>query len=91
MLFLPQFKMYEAVFSDEFKNQLAKLKKKDFVMYIRVEKKIKDLLLEPTHVKHLKNVLKGEQRVHLGSFVLRFKSEENRVYFITFKHHDEAY
>jgi len=83
--------MYEAVFSDEFKDQLAKLKKKDSVMYIRVEKKIKDLLLEPMHAKHLRNALKGEQRVHLGSFVLRFKSEEKRVYFITFKHHDEAY
>ncbi len=83
--------MYESVFSDEFKAQLSKLKKKDLVMYSRLEKKIKDLLLEPTHVKHLRNVLKWEQRVHLGSFVLRFRSEENKLYFITFKHHDEAY
>jgi len=83
--------MYEAVFSDEFKKQLKKLKKKDKIMYERLKKKIKNILLEPHNIKHLKNVLKGEQRTQLGSFVLRFSVKENRVYFITFKHHDYAY
>ncbi len=84
-------KMYEAVFSDEFKKQLKKLKNKDNVMYERVQKKIKQITLEPTHLKHLRNVLKGKQRVHFGPFVLKFEVKENRVYFITFKHHDLAY
>ena len=83
--------MYEAVFSDEFKKQLKKLKKKDKETYERIQKKIKDILLEPTHLKHLGNILKGEQRVHIGPFVLRFSVQENKVYFITFKHHDSAY
>ena len=83
--------MYEAIFSDEFKKQLGKLKKKDKVMYERIEKKIRDILTEPTHLKHLRNILKGEQRVHLGPFVLRFEVKEEKIYFITFQHHDQAY
>ena len=58
--------MYEAVFSDEFKKQLKKLKRKDKAMYERLRDKIKHILLEPKHLKHLRNVLKGEQRVQLG-------------------------
>jgi len=83
--------MYETVFSDEFKKQLKKLKKRDKVMYERLKKKIKKILIEPHNIKYLKNVLKGEQRTQLGSFVLRFKVKENKIYFITFKHHDFAY
>ncbi len=40
---------------------------------------------------NLKNILKGEQRTQLGPFVLRFKFKENRIYFITFRHHDKVY
>ena len=83
--------MYEAIFSDEFKKQLKKLKKKDREMYDRLEKKIRKILIEPTHLKRLKNILKGQQRVQLGPFVLRFEVDTNKVYFITFKHHDFAY
>ena len=83
--------MYEVIFSDEFKKQLSKIKNKNPLMFKRVEKKIKQILLEPVHLKHLRNVLKGEQRVHLGPFVLRFQVKENRVYFITLRHHDSAY
>ncbi|MBI2652777.1 type II toxin-antitoxin system RelE/ParE family toxin [Candidatus Woesearchaeota archaeon] len=83
--------MYETVFSDEFKKQLKKLKNRDKVMYERLEKKIREIVLEPTHLKHLRNVLKDEQRVQLGPFVLRFSVKEDKVYFITFRHHDFAY
>ncbi|MEA3513953.1 MAG: type II toxin-antitoxin system RelE/ParE family toxin [Nanoarchaeota archaeon] len=83
--------MHQAIFADEFKKQLKKLKKKDNVMYNRLVKKIKNVLNEPTHLKHLKNMLKGKQRVHLGHFVLKFEVKEDIVYFITFKHHDIAY
>lgn len=83
--------MYESIFSNEFRRQLKKIKKKDSVMYERLKKKIKSILVEPHHLKYLKNKLKGEQRVHFGSFVLRFKTGQNKVYFVTFRHHDKAY
>ena len=83
--------MCESIFSDEFKKQLKKLKNKEQAMYERTEKKIRSIVLEPTHLKHLRNVLKGKQRVHLGSFVLKFEVKENKIYFITFEHNDFAY
>ena len=83
--------MHEAVFSDEFKKQLKKIKSKDKVLHGRLEKKIRAILSEPTHLKHLRNVLKGQQRVQLGPFVLKFEVKENKIYFITIAHHDYAY
>ncbi len=83
--------MYEAIFSDEFKKQFKKLKKKDKNLYGRLKKKIKNILTDPSHQKHLKNILKGQQRIHLGPFVLRFETKEKKVYFIAFVHHDDAY
>ncbi|OGI64719.1 hypothetical protein A2642_02970 [Candidatus Nomurabacteria bacterium RIFCSPHIGHO2_01_FULL_39_10] len=83
--------MYKAIFSSEFEKQLKKLKQKDKALYERLEKKIRDILLEPTHIKHLRNVLKGQQRVQLGPFVLKFTQEEETIYFITIEHHDQAY
>jgi len=83
--------MYEAVFSDEFKRQLRKLKKRDKIMYERIEKKTRDILMEPEHLKHLRGKLKGEKRVKFGPFVLKFRLEKNKVFFITFKQHDYAY
>ena len=83
--------MYKAVFSDEFKKQLRKLKKKDKALYERLEKKIRVILTEPRHLKRLRNILKGKQRVHLGPFVLKFEIKKNKVYFVTLRHHDDAY
>ena len=83
--------MYEAIFSEEFKKQLKKIKQRDKPLYERLEKKIRAILIEPNHLKHLKNVLKGQQRVQLGPFVLKFEVKENKIYFITIAHHDYDY
>lgn len=83
--------MHEAIFSEEFKKQLKKIKKKDRVLYERLEKKIRAISTEPTHLKHLRNILKGQQRVQLGPFVLRFELKANKIYFVTLTHHDYAY
>ena len=83
--------MREAIFSDEFKKQIKKLKNRDKPAYERLENKIRAILTEPQHLKHLRNALAGQQRVQLGPFVLRFEVKENKVFFITFKHHDDAY
>ena len=83
--------MHKAVFSEEFAKQLAKTKKKDKVLYDRLERKIRAILLEPSYLKHLRNELKGQQRVHIGPFVIRFEAQEDVIYFITLAHHDHAY
>ncbi len=83
--------MYEVIFSDEFAKQLQKIKKRDKALFERIEKKVKDIVLDPTRLKHLRSELKGQQRVHLGPFVLRFELQENKICFITIAHHDDAY
>jgi mRNA-degrading endonuclease RelE of RelBE toxin-antitoxin system len=83
--------MYEAVFSDEFKKQLRKIKKKDTILYGRLRRKIEVILLDPDRFKHLRNVLRGEQRSKFGPFVLRFRTNEDVVEFISLEHHDKAY
>jgi mRNA-degrading endonuclease RelE of RelBE toxin-antitoxin system len=55
------------------------LKKKDEEMFLRIQKKIKDIVQHPNHYKNLKKVLAGYQRIHFGSFVLIFKVDEDRT------------
>ncbi|MBU1252573.1 MAG: type II toxin-antitoxin system RelE/ParE family toxin [Nanoarchaeota archaeon] len=83
--------MRETVFSDEFKKQLGRLKKKDRIMFDRVSKKIKEIIRVPERFKHLRKELKGEKRIHFGPFVLRFSTGDDKIFFITFKHHDSSY
>ncbi len=59
-----------------------------------LKNKVKEIILNPTHYKPLRNELAGERRVHLlKSFVLIFEASENTktVTLVYFGHHDEAY
>ena len=77
----------------EFEGSIAKLKRKDRALYERLGKKIDELSIEPHFRKPMQNVLKGSFRVHVGSFVLRYRiNEQNKtLILISFVHHDEAY
>lgn len=74
---------------------LLTLKKKDPALFSALQKKICQIaLLDKTAIEHFKNLragLKDYKRVHVGSFVLMFKVEENTIIFAKFLHHDEAY
>jgi addiction module RelE/StbE family toxin len=82
---------YSYEFSEDFSETLAKIKKKDKLLFERVSKKILEIVENPLHYKPLRNVLKGKHRVHIGSFVLIFEVVKNVVRFIKLAHHDEAY
>ncbi len=77
----------------EFEETAAKLKRKDAALYERLGKKIAELCEEPHFRKPLGNVLKGSFRVHVGSFVLRYRIDERdkTLILISFVHHDDAY
>jgi mRNA-degrading endonuclease RelE of RelBE toxin-antitoxin system len=77
----------------EFEEALARLKKEDRALYNRLGKKIDELCAEPHFRKPLGNVLKGSFRVHVGSFVLRYRIDEGAkvIIPISFVHHDDAY
>ena len=83
--------MYQAEFTREFLRILKKLKTKDPALSKRLVLKIDEILNEPAHYKPLRNELKGLRSVHVGSFVIIFQINENKVVFITFKHHNHAY
>jgi YafQ family addiction module toxin component len=74
---------------------LIKLKRKDPALFNAVQKKINQIAqLDKTLIQHFKNLrgnLKDYKRVHVGSFVLMFKVEEDTIIFARFLHHDDAY
>lgn len=82
---------YAIEFSDEFEGSMKKLKKKDKLLFDRIQKKVIEIVENPEHFKPLRNVLAGYRRIHFGSFVLIYKIEDNVVRIISLDHHDHAY
>ena len=74
---------------------LAKLKVKDPALFRAGQKKICQIAsLDRTTIQHFKNLrgnLKDYKRVHIGSYVLMFKVEQDTIIFARFLHHDNAY
>lgn len=70
---------YSIRFTPLFENQLAKLKKKDPLLFERLTKKLKEIRINPEHYKPLKGELKGNRRAHLDPFVVIFEVRGNLV------------
>lgn len=85
--------MYAIDFSDDFRETLEKLKKKNQFLFERLKKKMNEIVERPEHYKPLRNVLKGCREVHIGSFVLLFEIDEQNkcVIFLKYAHHDDAF
>lgn len=78
-------------YSDEYKEQINKIKKKDHILYQRIIKKLVEVAQNPEHYKPLRNVLKGNWRVQFGSYVLQYVIEGDTIYILSITHHDQAY
>jgi len=80
--------------SDQLKETLAKLAKKDRPLALALRKKIAQIVnLSPAEIEHFKN-LKGTdrmKRVHIGAFVLTFRLVGETLWFEDFDHHDNIY
>lgn len=86
--------MYELFFREKLLKQLAKIRKKDPILYKAVLKKGSEICANPTHYKNLNAPFSKYRRVHVNTnFVLCFYIEEEaqRVVFAKLAHHDEAY
>lgn len=86
--------MFVAEFSKELTSKMAKIQKKNKVMFEAVIKKIREIRENPERYKPLRYDLKGYRRVHvMRSFVLVFKVDHanNKVVFEDFDHHDNIY
>jgi len=79
------------VFSLEFKKILQKLAKKDKPRLKKVEDQVYKIISNPLVGKPLRNVMKNYRRVHIGSFVLVYKIENEEITFVDYDHHDRVY
>jgi len=85
--------LYSLEIEEEVSKTFRKLLKKDRVQLEAVNKKIIQILSDPYQFKPLRYPLNGLRRVHIGSFVLIYRVNENptTVQIIKYTHHDEAY
>lgn len=82
--------------SNDLKDKISKLAKKDKPKLLKINKKIKEIIDNDSdsinRYKNLKHDLKEFKRVHIDkSFVLTFKVEKDKVIFMDFDHHDNIY
>lgn len=85
----------KVTYSGELGRTLARISKKDPVLFRAVQKKINQIALlsvdEIMHFKNLRGDLSDQKRVHVGSFVLFFKISGDTIIFDRIDHHDKAY
>ncbi|MCK4328145.1 MAG: type II toxin-antitoxin system mRNA interferase toxin, RelE/StbE family [Candidatus Diapherotrites archaeon] len=82
---------YSIEFTPTFEKSLKKLNKKNKALFQQVQKKMNEIVGNPSHYKPLKNPLAGCRRVHAKSFVITFEVKKNAIKFLYVRHHDKAY
>ncbi len=74
---------------------LRKLQHKDPALLRALQNKINQIgSCDSSSIQHFKNLehnFSDCKRVHVGKFVLTFRVEADKVIFMKFVHHDEAY
>lgn len=75
----------------EARRVLKKLKKRDRVLWGRVQDAINKILVYPELGKPLRHFLRNTRRVRVGSFVLVYEIENDLVRILYFEHHDRVY
>lgn len=91
-------KMFNYELSNELKEIMKKLFKKNRTKYEQILKKIDEIVsLDSETINHYKNLrydLSNQKRVHIGeNFVLTFEvdTKNNFILFINFEHRDSVY
>ena len=83
------------ILSSDFKKNVRAIKRKDKSLFDAVEKKISQIAsLDVQSLHHFKNLrapLQAYKRVHVGSYVLLFRVENDTVILEAFNHHDQVY
>ncbi|RLJ01634.1 MAG: hypothetical protein DRP10_03585 [Candidatus Aenigmatarchaeota archaeon] len=86
---------FKIKFSKNLEEILRRLKRKDYALFLRIQKKIIQISnsdeVSIQHFKNLRGDLSNYKRVHIGHFVLLFRVEGNTIIFEDFRHHDKAY
>jgi YafQ family addiction module toxin component len=90
--------MFKYDITEEFEEIIKKLSKKNPVIAIAINRKIKEIISRDTNTinayKNLKYSMNDYKRVHItGNVVMIFqvKETDNKILFITIKHRDDVY
>ena len=86
--------MYKLAVKENLDRKFKKLKKKDRVTMVLIDRKVQQILDNPYRFKPLRKPLQNKHRVHVGgSFVLIYEinEEEKTVTLLDFNHHDNIY
>lgn len=86
--------VYSLEIAEDLNKVFRKIAKRDKVTFEAINKKVNEILNNPSHYKPLRAPMQNKRRVHVsGSFVLIFKIDEERksVQLLEFEHHDNAY
>jgi YafQ family addiction module toxin component len=86
--------MYKLAVKENLDRKFKKLKKKDRVTLVLIDRKVQQILDNPYRFKSLRKPLQNKHRVHVGgSFVLIYEinEEEKIVTLLDFNHHDNIY
>ena len=86
---------FNIVISDKFGKSLSILKQKDKPTYLAVKKKLLQIanndIVSIQHFKNLRGTLKNFKRVHIKSYVLIFRVDDDSIIFEEFDHYDTIY
>ena len=87
--------MHPSEIKPSLQKKLAKLAKRDKILYEAIIKKILGVkqTQDVVRYKNLRYDMKSSKRIHLGSFVLVFSYQESNdlISFEDFDHHDNIY
>jgi len=78
-----------AVFSDDFKKQMDKIRDKATLR--RLRKAVENILANPEKGKYLSKELAGKKSMRITPFRLIFEPKENFIIFHTFEHRGKVY
>lgn len=86
---------FSVIISDDVEKTLSKLKRKDKKTFKAFQRKILQIASsDKTTIQHFKNLRKPLQdfkRVHIKSYVLLFRIDNDTILIEAFNHHDNIY
>ena len=81
---------YHEILTKPFLNDVKSIKK-DKILLERLHKKMDEILENPMHYPPKKYNLKNKRSAHVGSFVILFEIDDDKLIFLKFRHHDYVY
>jgi len=83
--------LYFPARSEYFKEDYARLVRKNKGLQEQIDKKILQVLKNPNSHKNLKRPLQRYKEAHIDPFVMTFRIEGNVVKFVRIEHHDKVF